>query len=225
MKLPKFHIIAVILLSAASLLPDFCASAQERKPGYVMPYVVNGRDTVFLDDVPPAVVSPRKKGLSKRQWRKYYKRVHNFSKAYPYAQFVSRMIHQTDSVFEARGYSKRQKEKYLERLKEDLLSECEPIFRNLTLAQGMMMIRLIDREVGLTPYYILKYYFSTPMAAFWQGFAKLFKGDLKQPYDRFGEDRDLEELVGIWEKGEFDFLYFSIFGKPRPSIYIPEKFR
>ena len=45
------------------------------------------------------------------------------------------------------------------------------------------------------------------------------------PYDRFGEDKDLEELVGIWERGEFDALYFSIFGRPKPEIYIPKRFR
>ena len=42
---------------------------------------------------------------------------------------------------------------------------------------------------------------------------------------RFGEDKDVEELVQIWERGEFDALYISIFGRPRPEIYIPERFR
>ena len=52
----------------------------------------------------------------------------------------------------------------------------------------------------------------------------MFKGNLKQPYDRFGEDKDLEELVGYWQRGEFDDLYFSIFGKRRPEIVAPERY-
>ena len=227
MKNLKFHIAALLaaILCFSPLYGQKDKKAGRPEKGYIMPYVINGKDTVFVDDITPAVVSPRKKGMSKRQWRAYYKRVHNFSKAYPYATFIAGVIKQTDSIFLADNYTKSQQDRYLENLKKDLLKECEPVFRNLTLAQGLMTIRLIDREVGMTPYYILKQYLSSPTAVFWQAFARLFSGNLKQPYDRFGEDRDLEELVNIWEQGKFDRLYFSIFGRSRPTIYIPERFR
>ena len=217
--------VAIVLLATDwDALGQQTQSTPQAPKGEVMRFVVQGKDTVFLDDVPAAVISPRD-GMNKRQWRKYYKRVHNFSKAYPYAQFVAKTIRETDSLFIADNYSTRQQDRYLEQLKQDLLNDFEPIFHSLTLAQGLMMIRLIDREVGLTPYYILKKYLSGPTAAFWQAFAKILGGNLKQPYDRFGEDKDLEELVGIWQKGGFDRLYLSIFGKPRPEIFIPERFR
>lgn len=200
------------------------ATVDIEKQGYVMNYIVVGTDTFYVDELPPAMVSPREK-MNKEEWTIYYKRVHNFSKAYPYALLVSRVIKYTDSLFIAEHYTKRQQEKYLNQLKEDLLKDFEPIFRKLTLAQGLMMIRLIDRECGMTPYYILKDYLGGPAAGFWQGVAKMFKGNLKQPYDRFGEDKDLEELVGYWERGDFDYLYLSIFGQRRPDIYIPQRFR
>lgn len=155
----------------------------------------------------------------------YYKRVHNFSKAYPYALVVSRVIKETDSLFVAERFTERQKEKYLQKMKSEVLHDFDPVLRKLTLKQGLMMIRLIDREVGMTPYYIIKYYFNGATAGFWQGIAKLFKGNLKQPYDKFNEDKDLEELVGYWERGEFDDLYMTVFGNPRPEIFIPERFR
>lgn len=192
--------------------------------GHVMKYKVSGKDTVFLDEIPAAVVSPRA-GMTGKQWRKYYKRVHNFSKAYPYSKFIAQVINSTDSLFVADGYSARKQDKYLEKLKSDLLNNFEPIFRGLTLSQGLMMIRLIDRQVGQTPYYIIKRYLDGPTAAFWQGFAKVCGGNLKQPYDRFGEDKDVEELVAIWEKGEFDALYYSIFLRPKPEIFIPDRWR
>lgn len=193
--------------------------------GFVMPYIISGADTIYVDDIMPAVVSPKSKRMGKRQWREYYKRVHNFSKAYPYALFIAQTIRETDSLFEARHYTGKQQDKYLEQLKEDLLKDFEPVFRRLTLKQGLMMIRLIDREVGQTPYYILKRYLDSPTATFWQGVAKVFGGNLKQPYDKFGQDKDLEQLVGIWHSGGFDRLYISVFGRKRPEIYIPERFR
>ena len=219
----KRHIY-LLFVAFATLLALPLPAQNTRREINVMEYYVYKGDTLYVDELPPAVIHPRQT-MSRRNWVKYYKRVHNFSKAYPYAVMVARVINQTDSLFEADHYNKLQQDKYLNQMKEDLLREFDPIFRNLTLKQGLMMIRLIDRECGQTPYYILKRYLGGTTAGFWQGVAKLFKGNLKQPYDKFGEDKDLEELVGIWQRGQFDSLYEMIFGKPRPEIYIPERFR
>ena len=217
--------LTLLATALAALLTAFPASGQNpRRDINVMEYVIIDKDTVYLDEIPPAVIHPRQK-MSKRDWVKYYKRVHNFSKAYPYALLISQIINETDSLFVADNYTKRQKEKYLSKLKDQLINDFDPVFRKLTLKQGLMMIRLIDRECGMTPYYIVKNYLGGITAGFWQGVAKMLKGDLKQPYDRYGEDKDLEELVGYWERDEFDMLYKSIFGKRRPEIIIPERYK
>ena len=221
----KNKTLLILLTALVALVQAVPASAQNtRREVKIMEYYIYKGDTIYVDELPPAVIHPRQT-MSKRDWVKYYKRVHNFSKAYPYALVISRVINQTDSLFEADHYTKRQQDKYLSRMKDDLLKDFDPLFRKLTLKQGLMMIRLIDRECGQTPYYILKRYLGGTTAGFWQGVARLFKGNLKQPYDRFGEDKDLEELVGYWQRGEFDRLYWTIFGQPRPEIYIPERFR
>ena len=220
----KRTVIFVFSVLLAALLAPSAHAQSNRRELKVMEYYVYKGDTIFVDELPPAVIHP-KQTMSHRNWVKYYKRVHNFSKAYPYAILIARVINQTDSLFAADHYTKRQQDKYLNKMKDDLINEFDPLFRKLTLKQGLMMIRLIDRECGQTPYYILKRYLGGPTAGFWQGVAKVFKGNLKQPYDKYGEDKDLEELVGYWERGQFDDLYEMIFGKPRPEIYIPERFR
>jgi len=220
----KRTVIFVFSVLLAALLAPSAHAQSNRRELKVMEYYVYKGDTIFMDELPPAVIHP-KQTMSRRNWVKYYKRVHNFSKAYPYAILIARVINQTDSLFAADHYTKRQQDKYLNKMKDDLINEFDPLFRKLTLKQGLMMIRLIDRECGQTPYYILKRYLGGTTAGFWQGVAKVFKGNLKQPYDKYGEDKDLEELVGYWERGQFDDLYEMIFGKPRPDIYIPERFR
>ena len=213
---------AHIIVPALLCLCTATVYAQDNRQ--LMGYKIVDGDTVFVDDIPPARVHP-KQTMSERDWRKYYQRVHNFAKAYPYALVVSRVINETDSLFEARGYNKRKRDKYLHEMKEDVINDFGPLFRKLTLKQGLMMIRLIDREVGLTPYYIIKEYFDGTTAGFWQGVAKMFKGNLKQPYDKYGTDKDLEELVEYWERGEFNDLYLWIFGKQPPVMEVPERFR
>ncbi|MBR3527446.1 MAG: DUF4294 domain-containing protein [Bacteroidales bacterium] len=220
MKATRLIMLAVLAALSASPLQ----AQTQRQKGSLMEYVIIGTDTVYVDVLPPARVHPREY-MNRAQWIQYYQRVHNFSKAYPYALFVAKTIRETDSIFVVRGYTKREQDRYLDTMKEELLKSFDPIFRQLTLKQGMMMIRLIDREVGMTPYEIIQKYLGNVNAGFWQGVAKVLKGDIKRQYEPQGEDKDLEELVKYWHDGEFDDLYDFIFGKAKPTIYIPKKFQ
>jgi len=212
-------VVAVFFLATVSLFAQ-----SQRQRGSLMEYVVIEGDTVYVDVLPPARVHP-KEYMNRAEWIQYYQRVHNFSKAYPYALFVAKTIRETDSVFVARNYTKHEQDRYLDTMKDELLKSFDPILRKLTLKQGMMMIRLIDREVGKTPYEIIQQYLGNVNAGFWQGVAKLFKGDIKREYEPKGEDKDLEQLVQYWHDGEFDDLYEFIFGKSRPEITIPKQFQ
>ena len=216
------RIYLVLICALAAFAPAF---GQDTGQSGIFRYEIDERgDTIFVDEIEPARIHP-KRFMSKKDWRAYARRVHNFSKAYPYALFVAQTIRETDSLFAARGYNSHQQDKYLASIKDELLNNFEPLFRQLTLSQGLMMIRLIDREVGMPPYDIIKKYLGSVNASFWQGVAKLFKGDIKQRYDPTGEDADLEELCQLWHWGEYDDLYRFLFGKSRPEIFIPEKFR
>lgn len=213
----------VLTFALAAFLPSFAQGYVSEQN--ILRYEIDARgDTIYVDEITPARIHP-KTYLTKRQWRARARRVHNFSKAYPYALFIAQTIRETDSLFAARNYTERQQDKYLASIKDELLNNFEPLFRQLTLTQGLMMIRLIDREVGMPPYEIIRKYLGKVNASFWQGVAKLFKGDIKQRYEPEGEDADLEELCKAWNYGEFDDLYLWLFGKPRPEIFIPEKFR
>jgi hypothetical protein len=72
---------------------------------------------------------------------------------------------------------------------------------------------------------IIKDYKNGIAAGFWQGIAKLFGSDMKKPYDPEGEDRQIEELVRLWQEGDFNMLYYAIFMENPPRVNIPEKYR
>lgn len=189
--------------------------------GFPMGYIIDGKDTVFVDDIPPAFkyTKPRfgKKGKS---WRQYYRLVHNFAKAYPYALIAKEKLDSTNIYIKENNLSPREEERYLKNLEHDLFVLFEKPLRNLTVTQGKLLLRLIDRETGLSSYYLIKNYRGGAAAGFWQGIAKLFGSDLKTPYNKFGDDKQTEELVEIYQKGQFAYLYYSIFGKlpPKPII-------
>ena len=201
------------------------AQTPESPEGMYMHFMVEGRDTVFTDELPPARVysrMPRQKG---REWRRYYRLVHNFSKAYPYALAARHLVHEVDSTIEADNLKRAKRDRYINSMQKQLFEDFESSMRGLTVSQGALLMKLIDREVGKSSYMIIKDYKNGMAAGFWQGIAKIFGTDLKKPYDPDGEDRPIEELVQLWETGQFEGLYYSLFWKYPPEIEIPSKYR
>jgi hypothetical protein len=194
-----------------------------------MSYSIEGKDTIYHSDIAPAYKKYREKVKRNKgkEWRKYYRTVHNFAKTYPYALVAKEKREEADKYLATHDLSRMEKERYLKKYEKELFNTFEKPLRNLTFSQGRMLLRLIDRELGLTSFYIIKDYRGKAAAGFWQGIAKIFGADLKTPYDRFGEDKELEELVKMYQQGEFAYLYISIFGKypPKPAVTPKNDFR
>lgn len=218
----------IIILCTSVLLASGTAEGRlYSQPGdsLFMHYRVEGRDTVFTEELPPARIYsrlPRQKG---REWRKYYRLVHNFSKTYPYALAARHLVREVDSTILADNLKRGKRDRYINQKQKELFDDFESSMRGLTVSQGALLMKLIDREVGKSSYLIIKDYKNGMAAGFWQGVAKIFGTDLKKPYDPEGEDKAIEELVQLWESGEFEGLYFSLFWKFPPSIEIPSKYR
>ena len=189
-----------------------------------LPYFVEGTDTIYYDEITASKVYsrlPRQKG---KEWRKYYRLVHNFSKAYPYALVATKLVEEADSTIAADNLKGVKRDRYVNKVQGELFDVFEGQMRKLTVSQGALIMKLVDREVGKSSYNIIKGYKSGMAAGFWQGVAKIFGSDLKKPYDPDGEDALTEELVHMWESGDFPAFYFSLFWQDPPQMPIPEKY-
>ena len=180
------------------------------RSGY-MGYRVENGDTAYYDSLDPVGIFPKGYRGSRRDLKKFYRLVYNFNKVYPYALLACDMERQVDRHISENSLRRRKKEKYINRLQNELLDAYEKPLRGMTISQGKLLIKLVDREIGKSPYLVIKSYKSGISAGFWQGVAKVFGQDLKSHYDPDGEDKMIEYLVEKWQRGEFDALYYSIF--------------
>lgn len=225
MKRTLTYIIASASIILASLI--FCGEcrAQEKNKGEMMEYIIEGKDTIYIDNIRASKVYSRVPRMKGREWRKYYRLVHNFSKTYPYAIVARKLVAEADSTIAADKLKRVKRDRYINQVQEELFSVFESQMRSLTVSQGALLMKLIDREVGKSSYSIIKDYKNGMAAGFWQGIAKIFGSDLKKPYDPEGEDKATEELVELWESGDFPAFYWSLFWKDPPEMPIPEKYR
>ncbi len=103
-------------------------------------------------------------------------------KAYPYALRAASIINQLEDNT-ASIHKKRKKKRYLKKKEELLKGAFEDNLRKLTKTQGRYMVRMIERETGITVYDLLKEYKGGVNASFWQIVAKKYDSDLKSVYE------------------------------------------
>ena len=212
-------LIAAVLLAALACPREAGAQDIANMPLYS---VSTEGDTIYQCTIAEAKIYARLPKQRGRYWRKYYRDVENFGRTYPYALMAKQILMETDSTIFSEDFSRFKRERFIRSVEKDLFAKFEKPLRSMTVSQGRMLMKLIDREVGITSYNIIKDYKGGITAGFWQGVAKLFGSDLKKPYDKDGEDARLEELVEIWEAGEYEALYYSLFWK-YPD-FIPDSF-
>lgn len=216
--------VKTIILSAAILvaaaLPGRAQNVR-RIMGTPMYYSVGEQgDTVFHDTLDPVWVFPKGKGMKSGDWRRYYRLVQNFNKVYPYALVGRKMMAQVDSTIAADVSKRSQRSRYINDVERELFRLFEKDIRNMTINQGLLLMKLVDRECGMSAYNIIKTYESGFAANFWQLVARIFSQDLKSRYDPKGKDAKTEELCKIWDSGEWDSFYWSIFMSVPPRTVI-----
>ena len=191
--------------------------------GYPMYYEAHDGDTTYFDTLDPIWVFPRGRGFkSGGDWRKEYRLVYNFNKVYPYALVGRKLIAQVDSTIAADVTKRSQRNQYISSVEKELLALFSKDIKQMTITQGMVLMRLVDRECGMSPYGIIKEYEGGFAANFWQIIAKLFDHDLKARYDPEGKDKKIEELVQIWDSGKWEQFYYSIFWEAPPKVVIKQ---
>lgn len=86
--------------------------------------------------------------------------------------------------------------KYINSRERELKKEFTVPLKNLSVYQGKVLMKLINRETGGTNCYdILKELKGGFTARVWQTVAFVFGSDLKQPYDATGKDAEMESIV------------------------------
>lgn len=130
----------------------------------------------------------------KSDFRKYERLVYNLKKAYPFALIVRNKL---AKVNEDIGNIKSDKERreYIKKVEKEVFAEYEGDIRDMTITQGRLLIKLIDRETQNTSYALIKDYRGKLAAAFWQGIARIFGTNLKEEYDPNGEDAIIESII------------------------------
>ncbi len=171
-----------------------------KKSPIILDYLVVDGDTLPMIEMQPVSVLAPKVFRNKREERRYWRLVRNVRKAYPYAKIAGEKMVKYEKELEGKGnWSKK---RIMKRVEQELLDEYGGEIKDLTITQGHILLKLIDRETGDTGYEIIEEMRGRLSAMFWQGIATLFESDLKSEYDPTGSDKEIEDIVRRIELGQ-----------------------
>lgn len=158
-----------------------------------------GVDTMYLHALPSVTIThrwrPRFAPLSLQEKAEYWRRIRDVKKVLPYVDLICDLLVETYEYMETLP-NKREKKKHLKRFETELKQQYMPEMKKLTLRQGKLMMKLIDRELGSTPYEIIKAFYGTFKATFYTLFAEFYGGKLNCKYDpRYNRDDALTERI------------------------------
>ena len=178
---------------------DLQAQEHEGEPTITKGIIQQG-DTLPLVELPEIRVYERADYEYLYLKRRYRRLIRNVKKAYPYAKIAGKELKELDEQLVAIKGEKNRRE-YIDQAEKEIMERFEKEVRKLTVTQGIILVKLIDRETGRTSYQVIQELKGKITAFFWQGIARIFGNNLKAEYDPEDKDRIIEDIVRGIEAG------------------------
>lgn len=196
----KWILYILFVFSPLTVLLQASDSIVESEENVMYGKVVNG-DTILHAHIRELTFFAPRKFTNQRDLRRYRRLIRNIKKVYPYAIIASDKLNEINNVMLSMK-TEIERKAYVKEVEKELMAEFEGELKKLTITQGKLLIKLIDRETGNTSYELVKELRGAFSAVFWQTMARLFGSNLKTEFDAEGTDKLIDEIVIMIENGQ-----------------------
>jgi hypothetical protein len=184
-------------LMACFFLPVLAAQAQQTGKialnGKIYPFTIDDcGDTLILANLEDVSVSSPRMFSDDDEFKKYRRYRRYAADVYPYAVEAIKVFNEVQAATDdmRRGKAKR----YAKHLYKDMKDHFEDPLKKLTKTQGMILIKMVERELDTPVYAVIKDLRGGWTATYWHSVGKLFGHNLKEGYIR-GNDRILDMVL------------------------------
>lgn len=170
------------------------------------PEVVEHYATTTLDNgevvpwfpIEEVVIYAKRTFKSEEDRIKYLRLRRNVIRVLPYAIYAQKRYEQLDRDL-ALANSRREEKKLIKECEREIKEKITSEVKNLSVSQGKILIKLIERQTGNTSYDLVKDMKGNISAFLYQGVAKIFGHNLKSTYDPH-EDYEIENIIREYER-------------------------
>jgi hypothetical protein len=159
-----------------------------------VPYIVYEGDTMTYRELEMVFVLAKMSEAQKEAFIKWTRLRNAVYVTYPYAKKASYVFNEINFNL-AHIQDKKKRKAYIKSREAELKKEFTTPLTNLSVYQGKVLMKIINRETNNTCFEIIEEYKGSFSARFWQTIAWVFGSSLKQEYKPAGEDSDMEKIV------------------------------
>ena len=185
----KYHLFLLLILFSNNLISqDNLEELDFLFPGDSIP-----SNTFMLDEV--TVFQPLKFN-NDEEIKRYVILRYRVKKVYPYAKLASERMIKIDARVDSIK-SKRKKRVYLKKLEKFVYKEFSDELRKLSRSQGRILVKLLNRQTGLTAHKIVSEYRNKFRALLYNTAASFYSISLKDEYEPFVDFEDylIEDIL------------------------------
>lgn len=125
---------------------------------------------------------------------KYNRELARVRKIYPYALHAAELIDQFETDLSGID-KKRKKKKYSKKAHQMLKEDYNYVIRDLYTSEGVLLMKLIHRETGMTAAQIIERYRGKIRSELYDQLGKIWDQDLDVRYDPTGVDKLTERII------------------------------
>jgi hypothetical protein len=151
-------------------------------------------DTIPQSWLPTVEVMALQSARNKNFWANWTRLRNAVYVTYPYAITASRAINDVNAQL-SKVRTEQERKQIIKSREKELKRDFADKVTGLSVYQGKILMKLINRETGNNCYSLVKEYKGGFNAGLWQTVAFLFGSSLKQQYDPRGEDQEIEKFV------------------------------
>ncbi|SEL87726.1 DUF4294 domain-containing protein [Parapedobacter koreensis] len=196
-----FFLSAMVLASDVMGQQDTVAlsrnETQRREGQMVLTAVVDGVQMPWLL-IPEVEVTRKRVFRSPEDKARYMRLRYNVIKVLPYAKFAQNRYQQLYRDL-ALTNSKREQKRLVKACEKEIKDMFNREVKKLTISQGEILIKLIDRQTGSSSYEVVKELRGGFTAFFYQSVARVFGHNLKNTYHP-EEDFEIENIIRSLER-------------------------
>lgn len=161
--------------------------------------IVVGADTFAMAYLPDVTITDKLPRRLARQRMRMDRLKYNVIKVYPYAIIAADVLKDVDVTLAKLENDKPKRKAYLKSVEKELNNRFKGELENLTITQGQILVKLINRQTGKNCFSIIRELKGGFSAVVWQSVALLFSNNLKREYDPHDRDREIEYIVAELE--------------------------
>lgn len=160
----------------------------------VVPAIIYKGDTMSFKELGHVYIDLHLTARQRRALKEWTRLRNAVYVTYPYAKKAGVVFNDIQAHLYTITDKKKRKE-YIKSREKDLRSEFTKPLTELSVYQGKVLMKLINRETGNTCYNIIQEFKGSFSASFYQSIAWVFGSSLKQTYDAQHEDAEVEGFV------------------------------